>query len=358
MLTWYKIGGIKDKITANLFIKNLHEDIKTKDLYDHFISFGKISSCKVKYRNSGKCKGYGYVQFEVKESAEKALSSANGSALKGLKIEVSPYKPPKERNSSIAKYNNLFVKCIPKKYTNENLKELFSEHGEIISAVVIKDRTEDIENKGFGFVCFKSADDARKAEEKKNQYKIEGQELFVVKALSKEEHAKKKREDRLRTFKDCNLYVKELPDDTDDEKLKKAFTEFGTVVSVRVMLEKRQDDHTGKILHKTKNFGFVCFTKKEDAKKAIELSRTKEILGRNLYVNIAEKKEERAARAHRGGFFPYPPFPMGWGMGMNMYNYNMPPPPPPPPQAFYQNQYPRPHRPRQVKPLSNLFYYY
>ena len=255
-------------------------------------------------------------------------SEINGKEVKGTKIEVCPFRAREARDSSFTKYNNLFVKCIPKKYTNKDLEALFVQYGPILSAVVIKDVANAIENKGFGFVCFKNTEDAKTAEEKMKSLTLEGQNLYVCRALQKEEHKRKMREDRLKAFKDCNLYVKSLPDEVNDEALKKAFEEFGQILSARVMVERREDIASGKIEHKSKNFGFVCFSNKEEAKKAIAGASTKQIFGRTLYVVVAEKKEERMAKYIQG---PYP-------MPMNFYGmppmYNVPPRARRPPYVF------------------------
>eukprot|EP01022_Parablepharisma_sp_SALTPOND_P000816 TRINITY_DN105101_c2_g1_i1.p1 TRINITY_DN105101_c2_g1~~TRINITY_DN105101_c2_g1_i1.p1 ORF type:complete len:637 (+),score=55.87 TRINITY_DN105101_c2_g1_i1:218-1912(+) len=308
-LTSYRPGGIRDRVTGNVFVKNLPGEAKSKDLYDFFSPYGKIFSCRAKYNSTGLCKGYGYVQFDTKEAAEKAIAEANGKEIKGTKIEVCPFKAREARNSSITMYNNLFVKNIPKNYTNDELKSLFVPYGDIVSAVVIKDRADASENRGFGFVCFRKAEDAKVAEEKLKNFLLEGQTLYVCRALTKEEHRRKVRDERLRIFKDCNVYVKNLPDEVNDESLKKAFEIFGQVLSARVMLERRQDPTTDKVEFKSKNFGFVCFSNKEEAKKAIAEAPTQQIFGRTLYVAIAEKKEDRISKLSHG---PYPPMPMGW----------------------------------------------
>lgn len=335
-LTAYRAGGIKDRVTGNIFVKNLPADYKSKELYDLFVPYGKIFSCRVKYTADGKCKGYGYVQFDTKEAAEKAMAAVNGKEVKGAKIEVGPFKARESRNSSITMYNNLFVKCIPKKYTGEQLRALFTTYGEIVSAVVIKERADSTENRGFGFVCFTKNEDAKTAEEKMKGFVLEGQMLYVCRALSKEEHKRKMREERLKTFKDCNLYVKNLPDDVNDEALKNAFTPFGQVLSARVMVEKRLDPTTGKLEFKSKNFGFVCFSNKEDAKKALMAVPTQQIFNRSLYVAIPERKEDRVARYMQG---PFPPMPMGF--------YGMPP-------AMFRGPNPRYNRRQPNVPLVRL----
>ena len=52
-----------------------------------------------------------------------------------------------------------------------------------------------------------------------------------------------------------NLYVKNLDDQIDDERLRKEFAPFGTITSAKVMT-----DSTGR----SKGFGFVCFSTPEE----------------------------------------------------------------------------------------------
>lgn len=316
---WYHPGGLRDKISSNLFVKGLPASTKSKDLNAFFNKFGNIVSCKAVYGINGVCKGYGYLQYETKEGAEKAIAQANGKEFNGSKIEVMHFHPRSARGVEVGKYNNLYVKCFPKSYTVEDLKKLFTPFGEIIS-VFVK------EGKGFGFVCFKTAEEAKTAETKLNNSKLEGQSLYVCRALRKEDRKRQLKEERMLLYKDCNLYVRDFPEDTNDEKLKSAFSQFGEVVSARVMLEKRQNMGTDEVECQSKGYGFVCFKTPAEAAKAKEASQTTEIMGRKLYVNIAESKEERSLKyMNRFQFMPYLHF--GPQMG-------------PPPRGFYPPPHP------------------
>eukprot|EP00826_Nyctotherus_ovalis_P004826 TRINITY_DN1106_c0_g1_i6.p1 TRINITY_DN1106_c0_g1~~TRINITY_DN1106_c0_g1_i6.p1 ORF type:complete len:400 (+),score=127.21 TRINITY_DN1106_c0_g1_i6:176-1375(+) len=296
-LGWYHLGGIKDRVTGNVFVKNLPGDYSSRQLFDLFSRFGKISSCRVVYDAKGECKGYGYVQFENKEVADTALKTMNGEEVNGSKIEVVFFKVQETRSNA---YNNLFVKFIPKRFTDEDLKNLFAPYGEITSAAVMKEKPDSAENRGFGFVCFKNTEDAKLAEEKLKNTQIEGQILYVAKALALKEHKKRKREERYQQFKDCNLYVKNFEDTVKDEDLKKAFEPFGNVISAKVMMELCCDPVTGKKESRSKRFGFVCYSNTEEAKRAIAGAESQEILGKKLVVAVAERKEDRVARFMQG----------------------------------------------------------
>ena len=82
-----------------------------------------------------------------------------------------------------------------------------------------------------------------------------------------------------------SIYVGNLPWSANDEGLKAKFSEFGNVISARVV--------TDKISGKSKGFGFVDM-EDADAAKAIEALNDKEWDGRNITVNEARPKAPRA----------------------------------------------------------------
>lgn len=81
----------------------------------------------------------------------------------------------------------LYVGNLPYSITSESLKELFSEAGEVMDAVVIVDKYTQ-RSKGFGFVEFSSEADAQKAIEMFNEKEIEGRAIVVNVARPREEN--------------------------------------------------------------------------------------------------------------------------------------------------------------------------
>jgi RNA recognition motif-containing protein len=296
-LTQYHPAEMKSRTKETLFFSGLPADIRSKELRGIAFEFGEVVYCRANYNTIGMCKGTAQIQFKTKESAEKALEELNGRTIRGSKISVSPFAV--RRIEHTCTENTLFIKDIPKHFTNEDLKKLLSDTTNVISINVVKKRKEDKDNRGFAYIAFNGDASMLEAERRLNGKIIEGNKLHVEKAVPKEEQKELMRERRYQMHKDCNLYVKNIPKDYDDAMLKKVFEPFGKVISARVMLETRQEKRTGRVMWKSKGFGFVCLSNPEEAKKALTaFNNGYKIKNFNLVVAMAEKKEERKAKCN------------------------------------------------------------
>jgi hypothetical protein len=88
------------------------------------------------------------------------------------------------------------------------------------------------------------------------------------------------------------LYVGNLPYSYRDSDMEQAFSQYGTVSSAKVMMER----DTGR----SKGFGFVEMSNDAEAQAAIAGMNGQQIGGRGLVVNEARPMEARAPRS--GGF--------------------------------------------------------
>lgn len=224
-------------------MQNLDKGIDHKALHETFSAFGNILSCKVATDSSGQSKGYGFVQYDNEESAQKAIEKLNGMLLNDKQVYVGPFLRKQDRESVVdkTKFNNVYVKNLSETTTEEDLKQVFGEFGPITSVVVMKDA--DGKSKCFGFINFENADDAARAVEALNGKKFNDKEWYVGKALKKferENELKHRFEQNVKEAADkvqnTNLYIKNLDDSIDDDKLKELFAPFGTITSCKVSI--------------------------------------------------------------------------------------------------------------------------
>ncbi|XP_017264865.1 embryonic polyadenylate-binding protein B-like isoform X2 [Kryptolebias marmoratus] len=307
---------------GNIFIKNMDESIDNKALYDTFSAFGNILSCKVVCDEKGS-KGYGFVHFETQEAANRAIETMNGMLLNDRKVRktgkqlesgianpkkhflwekcqfselrfVGHFKSRKEREvefgSKAVKFTNVYIKNFGEDLSDEKLKELFSAFGRTLSVRVMKD--EKGRSRGFGFVNFAHHEDAQKAVDEMNGKEVNGKMIYVGRAqkrLERQGELKRKfdqiKQDRIQRYQGVNLYVKNLDDSIDDERLRKEFSPYGTITSAKVMTDSGQ----------SKGFGFVCFSSPEEATKAVTEMNGRIVATKPLYVALAQRREERKA---------------------------------------------------------------
>lgn len=93
---------------------------------------------------------------------------------------------------------------------------------------------------------------------------------------------------------DARLFVGNLSYQTMENDLQEYFSQAGAVNSVNLMLDK----FTGK----SRGFAFIEYSNPADATKAVEMFHGKDFQGRQLTVNIARPREERAPREGGGGY--------------------------------------------------------
>eukprot|EP00250_Pteridium_aquilinum_P014929 c22286_g1_i2 orf=356-2299(-) len=330
--------SIRKSGAANIFIKNLDKDIDNKALHDTFSVFGPILSCRVALDESGVSKGHGFVQFEQIESAQTAIEKVNGMLINDKPVFVGPFLRRQERDLSntSSKFNNVYVKNLAETTSDEEFRSVFEAFGPISSAVVMRDA--DGKSKCFGFVNFNNPDDAAKAVENLNGKWINEKEWYVGRAQKKSEREadlkarfEQLRKEKIEKSQGVNLYLKNIDDGIDDEKLKEFFSSYGSVSSCKIM-KTSQGQSMGS--------GFVSFSTPEEATRAVNEMNGKMVGSKPLYVAYAQRKEDRRARLQaqfaqlRSSAVTAPPVtanpppmyhPGAPGMGQQVF-YGQPPP--------------------------------
>ncbi|XP_074348511.1 polyadenylate-binding protein 8-like isoform X2 [Apium graveolens] len=312
--------------SGNIFVKNLDKSVDNKGLHDTFSTCGNILSCKIATDSSGQSKGYGFVQYDSEEGAQKAIEQLNGILINDMQVFVGPFLSKQERELAADRllFTNVYVKNLSEATTEEDLLNRFGYFGKITSVVVMREGNG--KSKCFGFVNFENASDAAKSVEALNGIIIDQKEWYVGKAQKKfeREHELKVRyEQSVNASTDkTQLYVKNMDDSFDNNKLKDVFAPYGTITSCKVM-----HDSSGV----SKGSGFVSFSAAEEASRALSEMNGKMVGNKPLYVEFALRREDRRAGHQEQQFNMHP-------VGMTYVGPRMPIYPPGGPgvqQIFY-----------------------
>lgn len=295
---------------GNIFVKNLDPSIDHKTLYDTFSMFGDILSCKVAMKDGGDGNqvsvGYGFVHYSSEEAAKNAINKVNGMEIAHKTVVVEEFKAREQRADGDRPFTNVYLKNLPEGTSKEDLLKIINQAckdlGDLnIESAYVKDQPHHFFKACWGCVDFKDAEQAKKAVELINGNKMnlspenpEAKELeaypFQTKSqrsIANKKQFESKRAERLQKYAGVNVYIKNLHDSIDDDRLKQEFSQFGEITSARVML----DTHG-----RSKGFGFVSFKLPDQATKAITEMNTKIVEGKPLYVALHQPRAIRDAQ--------------------------------------------------------------
>ena len=81
-----------------LYVGNLAYSIRDEDLQQSFSQFGTVTSAKVMMdRDTGRSKGFGFVEMGSDAEAQSAINGMNGQPLQGRALVVNEARPREER---------------------------------------------------------------------------------------------------------------------------------------------------------------------------------------------------------------------------------------------------------------------
>ena len=294
-------ASIRHNTKNNLFIKGIPKTTTPREVYEYFLKFGDISSCKINEDEQGNHFGYGYITYYNLNDAQKAIDETKDKKIFDTNnLEVSHFQKRNERiiNSNELNNQKIYVSNIPEKYTTTELTKLCSEFGNIQTCNIYIDNL----GKNFGIVQFSSPQEAKDAVDKLDGKEIDKNKLMVKLYQTKYEH-KQYLQNSTQRINDlnanCNLIIKNLPLTAKEEDLIKIFSKYGTVTSARIEKNKlEKKDEKGKFELVSKGFGYISFDKPENAKNAMDDLNGKYLPGfeswsKTLIIELFMTKHER-----------------------------------------------------------------
>uniref|UniRef100_A0A0E0M8B8 Splicing factor 3B subunit 4 n=1 Tax=Oryza punctata TaxID=4537 RepID=A0A0E0M8B8_ORYPU len=179
-----------------------------------------------------------------------------------------------ERNQDATTY----VGNLDPQVSEELLWELFVQAGPVVNVYVPKDRVTNL-HQGYGFVEFRSEEDADYAIKILNMIKLYGKPIRVNKAS----------QDKKSLDVGANLFIGNLDPDVDEKLLYDTFSAFGVIVTNPKIM---RDPETGN----SRGFGFVSYDSFESSDQAIEAMNNQHLCNRPITVSYAYKKDTKGER--------------------------------------------------------------
>lgn len=292
-LSAYQSKEVIRNAYTNVIVRGLPNDMTNKELYDLFSKVGNITSCVVSEVSRQRRIAHGYVSFETRGDADKAVNEMDNTKYKDNTILVSHVDPDHVASVSRAQ---IFLSNIPRDSDEDYVRNLCKGYGNIVKIDFPKKKDDSSSRPSFVFIKFEKEDEATEAVKNLNEKVInqgeeasssssssssssEEKKLYCAICTPKWMRDKKKMEMREK-YRFCNLYVNGFPPMMEDSDLRRMFEKFGQIRSCKIM----RLQSTGE----SKGFGFCCFEIADSARKAyLELNGKKPI----MWEKKTKKKE-------------------------------------------------------------------
>ncbi|XP_033221532.1 protein alan shepard isoform X2 [Belonocnema kinseyi] len=147
---------------TNLYIRGLNQNTTDKDLVNMCSQYGTITSTKaILDKNTNKCKGYGFVDFETPSAAEGAVKAL---VSKGIQAQMAKVGIWLLRRLASVRWlcmqqqeqdpTNLYIANLPLNFKENDVEGLLAQYGQVISTRILRDTSG--QSKGVGFARMES----------------------------------------------------------------------------------------------------------------------------------------------------------------------------------------------------------
>lgn len=289
--------GIYENKPGRLIVRNLQYDIKEKHLKQNFSKFGDVIDANVPLNMENNLnKGFGFVEYETREEARKAIESMNAKKYKGRLISV-------DFALSKKKYNKKIDEIIEKNPIKNKAKLKKQKKDDTMDEDSSDWESGNEEKDTSGEKAKKNGKQNAKQNGKHTENKVETKPEAPK---EKKRDAKDKKKFENDVSEGLTLFVRNIDYSTTEAELRDFFEDFGDIYFVKLVKSKDNPDaHKGCAFVKFKEPEPVeklakvsddyWGTDKRDVTKArlTDLEAELEFKGRRLAMFKAESKRDR-----------------------------------------------------------------
>jgi len=212
--------------SSSLYIGDIDPDVTEANLFEIFNAVGPVASIRVcRDLITRRSLGYAYVNFHNVQDAERAIEDKNNSLIKDRPCRIMwTQRDPSLRKSG---KGNIFIKNLDNSIDHKTLSDTFAQFGQILSCKIELD--DKAGSKGYGYIQFATQDAAEKSIATVNGMMLSGKKVFVGPFVTKKERMVANSSKKF-----TNIFVKNLPENVETEKLKEMFAPFGAISSAAI----------------------------------------------------------------------------------------------------------------------------
>ncbi|CAE8734033.1 unnamed protein product [Polarella glacialis] len=183
-----KKGGKGEFPPEKVFIARLPKGATEEAVRIYFEEFGEVAKVELKIGEDGMSRGFGFVTFKSKESAQKVVDNYDNNKFQGRWIACEACTPQENIGEQRGKGSDpltaaerIFVGGLPRDVTEEKLKAHFEEKYGKVTDIDLK-HDPDGAFRGFGFVTFQDRATADFLVEQHGQTMYEGKAIHCKRA--------------------------------------------------------------------------------------------------------------------------------------------------------------------------------
>ncbi|CAH8362606.1 unnamed protein product [Eruca vesicaria subsp. sativa] len=285
---------------SEVYLGGIPTDASEGDLKRFCESIGEVTEVRImREKESGDGKGYAFVTFRNKDLASEAIDNLNNSDFKGKRIKCSTTQTK----------HRLFLGNVPKNWTETDIKKTANGIGPgVLNVELPKDPQNIGRNRGYAFIEYYNHACAEYSKQKMSDpsFQLDDNAPTVSWAESRSGGGDSS------ASQVKALYIKNLPRDITQERLKALFEHHGKILKVAIPPAKPGKEDS--------RYGFVHYAERTSVMKALKNTERYEIDGHVLDCTLAKAQADQkgstttAQNMQTSQLQPnYPPL-LGYGM--------------------------------------------
>ncbi|CEG36253.1 splicing factor [Plasmopara halstedii] len=153
---------------ARVYVGNLPEIVRERDLSDMFERFGRLLSVQIKFPT--RPPPFAFLTYEDERDASDAVRSMNNVVISGSRIRVEMSRGTYEPRRRGTQYR-VTISGLPDTMSWQDLKDFLRKGGDVIHT--------DVDRRGHGSASFATSDEMHRAIRKLNDFELNGDRIRI-----------------------------------------------------------------------------------------------------------------------------------------------------------------------------------